>query len=438
MTPVLASPAVSKRGLLLHDGLAFVALMATTVTLFGVTLFLFRSFEGHRADLAREWAARGKTALAQRHPEAAVTALRTALSYAPETRADQFLLAQALADSGRTEEATNYFLTLWDATPGDGFINLQLARLARKKGETKEAADYYRASIFGSWEQNGAARRREVRLELIDFLTGQRELAEARNELFTVAGNAPNDAGLNLLVGEKLEAAEDSGDALSFYEKSIAAAPKDGRALELAGRLAYAMGNYAKAEDLLGRAVHLSEEDALKTTNEHGGHGEDTEVHGGGLPSESVARLLEDARRIQELTLTRDQPAGQRADHLLLASGVAQARLKSCAAQAGGTSGSMEAAGMVADLNAEWKTAMGNGKTNRRTLLENADVQDAWTQLVYRTEEETAKVCGAPTGDDALLLRLANGTLNVGTGTGAGTGTGTGMGMGKGQGSDGQ
>jgi tetratricopeptide (TPR) repeat protein len=201
MTPVLASPAVSKRGLLLHDGLAFVALMATTVTLFGVTLFLFRSFEGHRADLAREWAARGKTALAQRHPEAAVTALRTALSYAPETRADQFLLAQALADSGRTEEATNYFLTLWDATPGDGFINLQLARLARKKGETKEAADYYRASIFGSWEQNGAARRREVRLELIDFLTGQRELAEARNELFTVAGNAPNDAGLNLLVG---------------------------------------------------------------------------------------------------------------------------------------------------------------------------------------------------------------------------------------------
>ena len=386
MTSVATSPVLSRRGLILHDGLAFLSLMAASMALFAVTLFLFRSFEGHRQELAVQWAARGRAALAQGRPEDAVAALRTALSYAPDTRADQFLLAQALADAGRTEEATNYFLTLWDATPGDGFINLQLARLARKKGEDKEAADYYRASIFGSWEQDGAARRREVRLELVDFLISLRQFAEARNELFTVSGNAPDDGPLRLLVGEKLEAAEDPADALSFYQKAVVADPRNEQALERAGRLAYELGDYARAEDLLQRALAMDE---------------------GAAGRPELNTLAGDARRMQELTLTRDQPAGQRADHILAASTLAQARLKSCAAQA---ATSLEGAGTVAALNAEWKTATGNGRANRRTLLENADAQDAWTQLIFRTEQQTAKVCGAPAGDDALLLRLADGS----------------------------
>jgi tetratricopeptide (TPR) repeat protein len=377
------SAPLTKRGLILHDGLAFLALTASSVALFGVTLFLFRSFEEHRADLAREWAARGRTALAQQRPADAVAALRTSLSYAPETRPEQFLLAQALADAGRTDEATNYFLNLREATPGDGFINLQLARLARKKDETKEAEDFYRESIFGSWEQDGATRRREVRLEFVDFLLGLRQFSEARNELFTVAQNAPNDATLNLLVAEKLQVAADGSDALAFAEKAVDMDPKNEGALEQAGRIAYQLGEYAKAEDLLQRAVA---EDAR-------------------APDRGELRgLLGDARRMQELTLTRDQPAGQRANHILLAADVAQARLKSCAAEIGST---LDGAGVVADLNAQWKAATGGGHTKRRTLLENADAQDTWTQLIYRTEQETAQVCGAPSGDDALLLRLA-------------------------------
>jgi tetratricopeptide (TPR) repeat protein len=296
---------------------------------------------------------------------------------------------------------------------------LQLARLARKKGETKEAEDYYRASIFGSWEQDGAARRREVRLELVDFLIGQRQFAEARNELFTVAGNAPGDAGLNVLVGDKLEAANDASDALSFYEKAIAASPRNEGALERAGRLAYALGEYAKAEELLGRAFRLSEDETVAKE----GHRVEDDVE--------LRKLMDDARRIQELTLTRDQAAGLRADHLLLASRVAQARLKSCGTQAGA---SLEGAGMVAALNAEWKTATGNGRINRPALLQSADAQDAWTQLVYQTEQETAKVCGAPTGDDALLLRLAKGATGM-NGTNGANGW---LHGGKGLGGDGQ
>ena len=141
MQPATTYPALTRRGLILHDALAFLALLATSVALFGVTLFLFRSFEQHRADLAVRWAERGRIALQQGKPDAAVTALRTALSYAPDERANQLLLAQALAKAGHTEEATNYFLNLWDARPGDGFINLQLARLARQKGDYREATD---------------------------------------------------------------------------------------------------------------------------------------------------------------------------------------------------------------------------------------------------------------------------------------------------------
>jgi tetratricopeptide (TPR) repeat protein len=387
MQPATTYPALTRRGLILHDALAFLALLATSVALFGVTLFLFRSFEQHRADLAVRWADRGRIALQQSKPDAAVTALRTSLSYAPDERANQLLLAQALAQSGHTEEATNYFLNLWEARPGDGFINLQLARLARQKGEFREATDYYRASIFGSWEGDGVIRRREVRLELSDFLIQQHLNAEARNELFTVAGNAPNNVDLNLTVASKLEAAGYLPDALTFLQKAIAADPHNRKALELAGQAAYTLGDYPAADHLLHRA--LDEPPYLGETP---------------AQQQQLAPLAGDARRIQELSLAPDQPATIRANHILAASKIAQARLRTCLASPGTAPHNDPP---LDDLNARW-TSTQSSKNPRRMLLDDPSAQDAWTQLIYLTERNTAQACGTPTGDDALLLQLAN------------------------------
>ncbi len=86
------------------------------------------------------------------HPDQAIVALRTALSYAPGERPYELLLAQALGDAGLTEESYNYFLGLWETQPGDGFINLRLARLAATKKDMQAAINYYRGAIYGTWE----------------------------------------------------------------------------------------------------------------------------------------------------------------------------------------------------------------------------------------------------------------------------------------------
>ena len=44
---------------------------------------------------------------------------------------------------------------------------------------------------------------------------------------------------------------------------------------------------------------------------------------------------------------------------------------------------------------------------NRAALLNDTTEQDAVMKLVYDTETQTSQICGAPTGDDALLLMLA-------------------------------
>ena len=76
----------SKRQLVLHDGVAFLILLAVTAVLFSVTLFLFRSFSAHRADIARDAGEDGRVALSQGRPRDAIVDLRTALSYAANNR----------------------------------------------------------------------------------------------------------------------------------------------------------------------------------------------------------------------------------------------------------------------------------------------------------------------------------------------------------------
>lgn len=379
---------VTKRQLVLRDSLFFVVLSLIAAALAGVTLFLFRSFESHREELAVRWAGRGQTAMQQGHPEQAVKALRVALSYEPDERSYQLLLAEALADSGSTEEATNYFMTLRDSQPGDGFINLELARLARKKNNPQEAIGFYRAAIFGDWRGDGAVRRREVRLELADYLTQRKEFAAARAELLIAAGNAGEDPNLNLLFGGKLEATGDAVDALAFYKKALAGDPHNEAALRKAGELAYSLGDYASARGLLLRA--LNEE--KPGTN--------------AAAAQEMSSTAHNAERMLELSLSRELPANDRAGHLAIASKIALARLNSClAAQSQQKSPQSGNPSALQDLKTQWK-AMG-GAATRRELRENAAAQDNMAQLIFDTEIQTAQICGAPTGDDALLLTLS-------------------------------
>src|SRR6202012_66272 len=125
----------------------------------------------------------------------------------------------------------NYFLVLWETEPGSGPINLELARLAARKSDVQATINYYRASIYGTWEGDGTVRRREVRLELARYLIAHNEFSKARTELLIAGGNAPDDIPLRMTLAGLLEQAQAPKDALTYYKKVLLEEPDNETAL---------------------------------------------------------------------------------------------------------------------------------------------------------------------------------------------------------------
>jgi tetratricopeptide (TPR) repeat protein len=367
---------------MLRDSLVFLALTSITLLLYAVTLFLFRSFESHRADLAVYWSDRGQDEMSHGHADQAATSLRNALMYDPDDRRYEMLLAEALAESGKTDQAMNYFLNLWDTQPGDGFINLELARLSRKKGLSQPAVNYYHASIFGDWRGDGTARRRDVRLELADYLASIHDTTAARAELLIAAGNASNKTDVNLVLGAKFAAIGDAADALNSYEKALESSPHEQAALETAGRLSLQLGDYASAQAFLDRVL----KEGIKDPGQ----------------KDPVSTMDAEAKRLVELGFSPTLPDHVRAEHLMLGKAIAEARFNSCSAQSGNAS--QPQAGLLA-LKPRWNNAE---PISLRTLENDATLQQSLSALISDTEILTSRACGAPSGDDAILLTLAS------------------------------
>jgi tetratricopeptide (TPR) repeat protein len=376
---------IGKRRLILRDSLAVLSLLFGTAVLFAVTLFLFRSFSAHRAVLAQYWSDLGAQDMRVGKPDDAIVALRTALSYAPGTTRYEQMLAQALGEAGHTEESYQYFMGLWDAQPGNGEVNLQLARLAAKRNDRPTAVNFYRASIDGTWEGDGVMRRIGVRLELARYLIANRDLPAARLELLIAGGNAPDDYDRDMEIGNLLEQAQSPADAWTYYQRASALRPDDPAAQEAAGRLAYRAGDYENAERLLARA-----------------HTERAESHTV-IPQDFEDRtMMENAGRILELMPLPRMPAGERVGRILAARAIAKKRFDACYARFAGES-PLPAA--LQALDTRWLGP--DGTASADTLLRDAGQQDSAMQLVFDTEVQAEKLCGPATGDDALLLRLA-------------------------------
>lgn len=377
---------LAKRRLALHDSFSFLVLVCITVVLFFVTLFLFRSFTSHRAELAVRWSERGRKALQAGKPQEAIVALRTGLSYAPDTRSYQLLLAQALEAAGHTDEATNYFMSLWTTQPGDGFINLELARLSVRKNQPKDAVKYYRASIYGTWEGNGVVRRREVRLELARYLIAQHDLNAARLELLIAAGNSPSDPVLNRTLAGLLVETGDLTDGLKFYQKSLLTSPKNQESLEGAARAAYTLGKFATAHSLLERALEAKGSPREKQP----------------APPSDLETMLANSRRILELQPSSRLRPRDRVARIVRDRALAKKRFDGCIARFSASTGLPPS---LLHLQQDWN---GNeASAGFGALLRDSAAQETMVQLIYDTELQTSQFCGVPTGDDALLLLLA-------------------------------
>lgn len=372
---------MARRRLMVQDAVALLTLFLTTVVLFALTYLLYRSFENHRQDLGQRWKMRGERELAGGQPKQAVDELRSALAYVPD-RGTEIELATALAAAGRTTEATAYFNTLWESAPGDGTINLQLARLAARQGNEANALFHYQAALDGTWQGNGYDRRREIRLEMVSYLLTRGHVNQARTQLLIAAGNAPDQPEIKMQIAALMEKAQDLPDALGIYRAIAARRGAPFGAVEAAGRTAYSLGMDRVSAQYLSRAAASPSFAELP-------EGEKTADRG----------MLQAANRILALYPAYDLAARTRAERILKVEEMAHARLTAC------TSGSAGAPAQLAEVIARW--AQAPQRVTAAQLEQQPDVEQAILQLAYDTETASAKICGPPTGDDALLLEMA-------------------------------
>lgn len=382
----MRAPVGLRRSLLLRDSVIILSLVLAAIVLYGITAFLFGSFTSRRAELGRQFGESGKKLLARGESEQAIHDLRISLAYAPDDTYNQLLLAEALAQADHQDEARSYFLNLLDVQPADGFINLQLARLARRKNEAQPAIEYYRAAAVGNWNTAPLDARFQVQVELSNYLVAQHRLPAARAELLIAAADAPATTDASSELGDSFLRANDRTDAVNQYEKATKLNPQDIAVLLKTGRVLYQSGRYAEAYRVLSQVS--STRSSLKSSAAE--------------PIE-LQTLMDKARRIQELTVGQDLPARDREQHLRRDLSIAEHRFAACRAKLD-KGGELPAA--MQSLDAEWQTAEPSAR--KHNALDSDMDETNLTKLVFDTEELTETLCGPPVGDDALLLVLAN------------------------------
>ena len=338
---------------------------------------LSRTYHAQRDALGERWFSRGVADLGARHFDSAVTEFRAALLYSRDNYAYQLNLAEALIGLKRTTEANSYLVNLWERQPEDGVVNLELARIAAQRAQTKQALRYYHNAIYAVWPSDEEGKRRETRLELIEFLLSIQAKAEAQSELIALEENLGDDASLQERVGDLFVRAQDYEHALDAYRMSLKADRHNEAALAGAGLAAFELGHYPLAERYLQAAVSENSSDV-----------------------QSGERL-----RTTELVLRMDpfrrQIAAADRDRIVMeAFAAAGKRLSSCATPK--ASGAAAAQPRLADNWAKMKPQI-SGQGLRR----NPDLVEKVMDLVFEIERQTSATCGTPAGTDLALLLIA-------------------------------
>ncbi len=352
------------------------------VVLFVITSFAATIYHSQQRALAQEWYLRGEAGLKSGQAPEAIKDFGRALAYSRDNRLYRLRLAQALQAANRPEEAGPYLLNLWQREPGNGTVNLELARLAVRRGEASAAIRYFHNAIYGVWERDPENQRGQVRLELCEYLLSRGERQAAQAALIELAADLPKDAGLYTHVGTLFLKAEDYSQALGTFRQALNLDPTQETALTGAGEASFRMANYRDARRYLERAVRLSPQDA------------------------PAAQRLEMTNMILSLDpLERGLSAQTRARRVVFAYQQAVERIRACALK---REEALEGQQPATDLQTTYARVMQIGPQVRETVLRrNPDLLMEAQELVFEVEELTARDCGYPAGVDLALLLIA-------------------------------
>lgn len=343
---------------------------------FAVTGVITRGYKVRQQALAERWFARGDRDLAHGDSARAVDEIQTALAFAPDNDAYRLRLALALTRSGKLDEARVHLTDLWDRRPGDATVNLQLARVMARLGDTQEALRYYHGAIYGVWEGDPLQDREAARFELANYLLTTHRIPAAQAELISLAAELPMNSTQQAKLGELMMDAGLANRALTAYQNARKADRNNPQANLGTAEAAFALRRYAEARDYATLALKMD-------------------------PNLEEASLLE---RQASLVLAADPYAKglnmkARAARAQAAYEVASDRLEECLSNR--TDPTLEA--LSAEQTANFK------RIRPIALQRDPDLLDKVVRWSYDVETASEGTCGAPTGVDAALLVLAHG-----------------------------
>ena len=355
-----------------------VLLSVVTVAFFLAVTGLSRAHEAQRQALGNRWFNRGVADLNAKRYEAAVIEFRSALLYSQDDYSYQLNLAEALIGIKHTAEAYAYLSNLWDREPGNGLVNLELARIAAQRGEVDQAVRYYHDAVYAAWPRDQESNRRQARLELINLLLRIKDLGDAQGELIALAANVGDDPAQQDTIGDLFARAGDYEHALASYRIALRADRHNAAALAGAGQAAFQLGQYPLAQHYLQQAIAATPNDAQS------------------------AQLLQTADMVLHMDPFRRQISTADRDKAVVdAFTVAGQRLKSCTLPVTSRPGS----GPPLSLNDEWFAMKPH--VNLAGLRRDPDLAENAMDLVFRIERQSSIVCGTPTGADLALLLIS-------------------------------
>jgi Tfp pilus assembly protein PilF len=388
---------------------------AGVVVAFAITGTAARTYHSQRRALAQEWHRLGTAELASGKPELALADFRAGLTYGRENLTDQqqeeyeLDLAEALAATGRLEESQSYLLDLWQRAPGNGSVNLELARLAARGGDDSAARQYFDGAINGVWEGNSdqiSRDRFDARLELYHYLQARGESSQAQNVLLATAAALPPDASLNGQVGQLMLENGYPQPALAEFEQALRIDRRNAAALMGAGLASFDLGDDAAAVRYLEQSSR--EKEAQKLTS-------------------ADAQQAEQALALAQMVLAIDPfrvglDASARAQRTIRSYDAAVARLESCAAKGNialpndpaKASAKVPTKNSVGSTESDDLTNLYAGLMKMKSsataprLVGDPQLIRPVMDLVFAAETATAEQCGpAEYPVDIALLRIA-------------------------------
>jgi tetratricopeptide (TPR) repeat protein len=238
-------------------------LVVVLLVLAGLVLFtgvIAGAYHQARRDRAAALFARGEGHLRAQQPRQALDPLRTAVALMPSELAYRRTLAFALTAAGHQREARAHLASLLGRDPVDGEANLLMARLER--AEPRIAEQHYQRAIYGRWPgSDAAARRLDVRFELVDFLAVHNRTT-MRAELLRLAAELPDEPARQFQLAVRWTRAGDLEAALGLYRTLARRLPDEPRAHAGVSATAFALGRYREARQASARVLALDPDDA--------------------------------------------------------------------------------------------------------------------------------------------------------------------------------